>query len=94
MVISGRRQASRGASQFCFSAVKKDIHAVGIQPTNQRSRDKNPQRKFSTMIKRMIIEIERDPTLYPEGNIVEVCIYYFQNPSHMIPTHVSIGVVA
>lgn len=28
------------------------------------------------MIKRMVIEIERDPALYPEGNIVEVCISF------------------
>ncbi|KAL9710743.1 SWI/SNF and RSC complex subunit Ssr3 [Leucoagaricus gongylophorus] len=42
-----------------------------LEPANQRSRDKTPQRKFSTLIKRMIIEIERDPTLYPESNIVE-----------------------
>ncbi|KAF5375399.1 hypothetical protein D9615_007956 [Tricholomella constricta] len=38
---------------------------------NQRTRDKTPQRKFSTMIKRMVVELDRDPTLYPEGNIVE-----------------------
>ncbi|KAJ3574032.1 hypothetical protein NP233_g2039 [Leucocoprinus birnbaumii] len=42
-----------------------------LEPLNHRSRDKNPQRKFSTLIKRMIIEIERDPALYPESNIVE-----------------------
>jgi hypothetical protein len=42
------------------------------QPPNLRSRDKLPQRKFSTLIKRMVVELDRDPTLYPDGNIVEV----------------------
>ncbi|KAF8064246.1 SWI/SNF complex protein [Lyophyllum atratum] len=42
-----------------------------LELPNQRTRDKTPQRKFSTMIKRMVIELDRDPTLYPEGNIVE-----------------------
>jgi hypothetical protein len=40
---------------------------------NQRARDRVPPRKFSTFIKKMIVELDRDPTLYPDGNIVEVC---------------------
>ncbi|KAG6830135.1 hypothetical protein H0H92_001999 [Tricholoma furcatifolium] len=42
-----------------------------LELPTQRARDKTPQRKFSTMIKRMVIELDRDPALYPEGNIVE-----------------------
>ncbi|KAG8215419.1 SWI/SNF complex 60 kDa subunit [Butyriboletus roseoflavus] len=42
-----------------------------LEPSNQRSRDKVAPRKFSTFIKRMIIELDRDPHLYPDGNIVE-----------------------
>ncbi|KDR73958.1 hypothetical protein GALMADRAFT_250674 [Galerina marginata CBS 339.88] len=42
-----------------------------LEVPNQRHRDKTPQRKFSTMIKRMVIELDRDPALYPDGNIVE-----------------------
>ncbi|KIY48606.1 SWI/SNF complex 60 kDa subunit [Fistulina hepatica ATCC 64428] len=42
-----------------------------LEPPNQRSRDKAPQRKFSTVVKRLIVELGRDTTLYPEGNIVE-----------------------
>ncbi|RDB17579.1 SWI/SNF and RSC complexes subunit ssr3 [Hypsizygus marmoreus] len=42
-----------------------------LEPANQRTRDKVPPRKFSTMIKRMVIELDRDPMVYPEGNIVE-----------------------
>ncbi|KJA22667.1 hypothetical protein HYPSUDRAFT_201995 [Hypholoma sublateritium FD-334 SS-4] len=42
-----------------------------LEPANQRHKDKNPPRKFSTMIKRMVIELDRDPGLYPDGNIVE-----------------------
>ncbi|KIK65065.1 hypothetical protein GYMLUDRAFT_220324 [Collybiopsis luxurians FD-317 M1] len=37
----------------------------------QRTKDKNPPRKFSTLIKRMAVEFDRDPNLYPENNIVE-----------------------
>jgi hypothetical protein len=40
-------------------------------------KDKQPIRKFSTLIKRLIVELERDPQLYPEGNIVEVCVSAF-----------------
>jgi len=39
---------------------------------NQRARDRVAPRKFSTFIKRMIVELDRDPTLYPDGNVVEV----------------------
>ncbi|KAF8654747.1 hypothetical protein AX16_003402 [Volvariella volvacea WC 439] len=42
-----------------------------LELPNQRNRDKVPMRKFSTLIKRMVVELDRDPTLYPEGNIVE-----------------------
>lgn len=45
---------------------------IFIQVGNQRSKDKAPTRKFSTFIKKMIVELDRDPSLYPEGNIVEV----------------------
>jgi len=43
-----------------------------LQVANARHRDKTPQRKFSTLIKRMVVELDRDPTLYADGNIVEV----------------------
>lgn len=39
---------------------------------NQRSKDRNPPRKFSSLIKQLVVELDRDPTLYPEGNVVEV----------------------
>ncbi|KAG6850381.1 hypothetical protein H0H93_013936 [Arthromyces matolae] len=51
-----------------------------LEPPTQRARDKT-QRKFSTLIKRMIIEMDRDPSLYPEGNIVE----WPQAPGHSNP---------
>ncbi|KIK18232.1 hypothetical protein PISMIDRAFT_632311 [Pisolithus microcarpus 441] len=38
---------------------------------NQRSRDRVIPRKFSTFIKRMVVELDRDPSLYPDGNILE-----------------------
>ncbi len=43
-----------------------------------RHRDKASQRKFSTLIKRMIVELERDPQQYADGNIVEVCSILYQ----------------
>ncbi|TFK27307.1 SWI/SNF complex 60 kDa subunit [Coprinopsis marcescibilis] len=42
-----------------------------LEVPNQRHRDRIPMRKFSTFIKRMVIELDRDAVLYPEGNIVE-----------------------
>jgi len=42
-----------------------------LEVPNQRNRDRVPPRKFSTLIKRMVIELDRDPALYPDGNIVE-----------------------
>jgi hypothetical protein len=45
--------------------------AVGQLP-NTRPKDKVPLRKFSTFIKKMIVELDRDPALYPDENIIEV----------------------
>ncbi|ETW79752.1 hypothetical protein HETIRDRAFT_477346 [Heterobasidion irregulare TC 32-1] len=42
-----------------------------LEPQNQRSKDKAPIRQFSTFLKSMIVELDRDPALYPDGNIVE-----------------------
>ncbi|KAH0834162.1 SWI/SNF complex 60 kDa subunit [Lanmaoa asiatica] len=42
-----------------------------LELSHQRSREKAAPRKFSTFIKRMIVELDRDPHLYPDGNIVE-----------------------
>jgi len=36
-----------------------------------RSRDKQPVKKFSNLVKSVVVDIERDPNLHPEGNIVE-----------------------
>jgi len=42
-----------------------------LELPNQRSRDKGPPRQFSTFVKSAIVELDRDPALYPDGNIVE-----------------------
>ncbi|KAI0753690.1 SWI/SNF complex 60 kDa subunit [Fomes fomentarius] len=42
-----------------------------LELPNQRSKDRNPPRKFSSLIKQLVVELDRDPTLYPEGNVVE-----------------------
>lgn len=43
-----------------------------VQLSSQRAKERNPARKFSTLIKHMVVELDRDTALYPEGNIVEV----------------------
>ncbi|KAI0717672.1 SWI/SNF complex 60 kDa subunit [Cerioporus squamosus] len=42
-----------------------------LELPNSRAKDRNPPRKFSTLIKHMVVELDRDMVLYPEGNIVE-----------------------
>jgi hypothetical protein len=42
------------------------------QLPNQRARDRTPPRQFSTLIKTMVVELDRDPALYSDSNIVEV----------------------
>ncbi|KAJ7585081.1 SWI/SNF complex 60 kDa subunit [Mycena floridula] len=42
-----------------------------LETPSQRAREKGTQRKFSTFVKRMVVELNRDPALYQEGNIVE-----------------------
>lgn len=37
-----------------------------------RSKDKLPQKHFSNVVKSIIVDLERDPELYPDGNTVEV----------------------
>jgi len=50
-------------------AIKIEGRLLELQ--NQRAKDKVPPRKFSTFVKRMIVELDRDTTLYPDNNIVE-----------------------
>jgi len=49
-----------------------------LEPPNQRAKDRTSPRQFSTLIKTMVVELERDPTLYTDGNVVE----WHHNPSH------------
>ncbi|KAI0686141.1 SWI/SNF complex 60 kDa subunit [Earliella scabrosa] len=37
----------------------------------ERAKDRNPPRKFSSLIKHLVVELDRDTTLYPEGNVIE-----------------------
>ena len=43
-----------------------------LKLSNQRAKDRNPPRKFSSLIKHLVVELDRDTTLYPEGNVIEV----------------------
>ncbi|KAI9454270.1 SWI/SNF complex subunit [Russula earlei] len=48
-----------------------------LEPPNQRAKDRTPPKAFSTLIKTMVVELDRDPALYTDGNIVE----WHQTPS-------------
>lgn len=42
-----------------------------------RSREKIPPKKFSNMVKSIVVDFDRDPSLHPaETNIVEACFAY------------------
>jgi len=42
-----------------------------LEIPNQRARDRVPPRKLSTMVKQLVVELDRDPAQYPDGNTVE-----------------------
>jgi hypothetical protein len=77
--LLGRSKSREGYWRSVF----EDLHVAPCltflhdkqQVPNQRHRDKAPLRKFSTMIKRMVVELDRDPALYSDGNIVEVIVF-------------------
>lgn len=48
-----------------------DAFPFYVQTANSKRDKANPARKFSSFVKKMMIEFDRDPTLYPEGNIIE-----------------------
>ena len=35
-------------------------------------KDKGSQKRFSNVVKHLVVDLERDPVLYPDGNTVEV----------------------
>ncbi|THH03849.1 hypothetical protein EW145_g5959 [Phellinidium pouzarii] len=41
-----------------------------LEPTG-RSRDKTSLKRFSDVIKHLVVDLERDPSLYPDGNTIE-----------------------
>ncbi|KAK7677179.1 hypothetical protein QCA50_019888 [Cerrena zonata] len=51
-----------------------------LEPPNQRAKDRVPPRKLSTFIKSMVVELDRDPAQYPDGNIVEFSRSSAPNP--------------
>ena len=42
------------------------------QLPGQRPKDRLPLPKFSQLVKRMVLEIDRNPGAYPDGNVAEV----------------------
>ncbi|KAF8494374.1 SWI/SNF complex subunit [Russula emetica] len=49
-----------------------------LEPPNQRAKDRTPPKQFSTLVKSMVVELDRDPALYPDSNIIE----WHQGSSH------------
>ncbi|KAI0342317.1 hypothetical protein BDW22DRAFT_1395179 [Trametopsis cervina] len=42
-----------------------------LEIPNQRAKDRVPPRKFSTLVKQVVVELDRDPAQYPDSNTVE-----------------------
>ncbi|KAL1920286.1 uncharacterized protein VTP21DRAFT_1432 [Calcarisporiella thermophila] len=42
-----------------------------LEPSSSSSKNRPPSKKFSSFFRSIVVELERDPTLYPEGNLVE-----------------------
>ena len=59
-----------------------------MQVPNQRAKDRVPPRKFSTLVKQLVVELDRDPNLYPESNTVEVRVPL---PHHPLPCWLAVG---
>ena len=60
---------------MCVDDRSTDAHPltdIWHRQSNLSRLNKGPPRKFSTFLKSMVVEFDRDPTLYPESNIVEV----------------------
>ncbi|KAF9265064.1 SWI/SNF complex 60 kDa subunit [Marasmius fiardii PR-910] len=69
--IEGRLLEVRGSPPAHANLTYQAPNLCSEKLPNQRGKDKPPPRKFSTFIKRMVIELDRDTKLYPESNIVE-----------------------
>ncbi|KIP06774.1 hypothetical protein PHLGIDRAFT_106629 [Phlebiopsis gigantea 11061_1 CR5-6] len=52
-----------------------------LELPNQRSKDRVSPRKFSTFVKHLVVEMDRDPAQYPDSNTVE----WVRNPSQPAP---------
>lgn len=44
---------------------------TALQLPGQRPKDRLPLPKFSQLVKRMVVEIDRNPGAYPDGNVAE-----------------------
>ncbi|KAI0826100.1 SWI/SNF complex 60 kDa subunit [Irpex lacteus] len=42
-----------------------------LEIPNQRAKDRVPPRKFSTLVRQLVVELDRDPAQYPDSNTVE-----------------------
>ncbi|KAL0566173.1 SWI/SNF and RSC complex subunit Ssr3 [Marasmius crinis-equi] len=70
-VSAWQPQEENSTGETNVPAWQLKIEGRVLELLNQRSKDKGPPRKFSTLIKRLVVELDRDPKLYPESNIVE-----------------------
>ena len=60
------------------------LRSYDKQIPNQRAKDRVPPRKFSTLVKQMVVELDRDPAQYPESNTVEVKVCPCKNDESKI----------
>ncbi|KAI0270603.1 SWI/SNF complex subunit [Gloeopeniophorella convolvens] len=77
---SGTAEAPNFETGQGIPAWQLKIEGRLLELANQRAKDKATPRQFSTLIKTMVVELDRDPALYADGNIVE----WHQGPSQPV----------
>ena len=68
--VQNRGKGTGGTSQSVLPS--RSLCRLMWEQQQVRSRDKQPVKRFSQLVKSLVIDMERDPSLHPEGNIVEV----------------------
>ena len=75
--IEGRLLEVRLERQLVMRSV-----LIKQQLPNQRSKDRASPRKFSTFLKQLVVEMDRDPAQYPDSNTVEVSCHHTSHRYH------------
>ncbi|RUS30535.1 hypothetical protein BC938DRAFT_479278 [Jimgerdemannia flammicorona] len=58
---------------LCYNADFTDLNIFGRnhQPPTTNNKKQQPGRKFTSFLSSIVVELERDPNLYPDGNLIE-----------------------